>query len=58
MLNEKTQYFDTSKKILNLIPKNGIIAEIGVLRGEFSNKIKLNLSLFLKHKSVLISFTL
>jgi hypothetical protein len=39
MLNEKTQYFDTSKKILNLIPKNGIIAEIGVLRGEFSSQI-------------------
>ena len=41
MLNEKTQYFDTSKKILNLIPKNGIIAEIGVLRGEFSNQINI-----------------
>lgn len=42
MLNEKTQYFDTSKKILNLIPKNGIIAEIGVLRGEFSNQINVS----------------
>ena len=41
MLNEKTQYFDTSKKILNLIPKNGIIAEIGVLRGEFSTQINI-----------------
>lgn len=40
MINEKTQYVTTCKKILEIVPKNGIIAEIGVLRGEFSEQIR------------------
>lgn len=40
MIHEKTQYVDTCKKILELVPKNSVIAEIGVLRGDFSEQIK------------------
>lgn len=40
MIHEKTQFVDTYKKILNLAPKDPIIAEIGVLRGDFSEQIR------------------
>lgn len=40
MINEKTQFVDSYQKILELVPKNSVIAEIGVLKGELSEQIK------------------